>query len=605
MSINNKHYYLPFEKTKGFKYSVETISNLTEYEKYKLSYHPERPKFLDYLQIFSDVNPCCIPSKAVGACLIQTYRGNIKIKGKIIPVMIVGQQTGPTSNYMELVQKMKDPEEVKKWNHGMPTPASYERAIRAIKIANEENRMLIVFVDTPGADPTEESEAGGIAWRIGETMQGLAEATVPTLAIIMNRACSGGAIALTGCDIVLAMEYSTYLVITPEACSSILFHTRSRANEAAEASRITSKEGFELGIVDELIPEPKGPAHRFPKEAISSLKDRIEHYVDQLTEIPKNDIFPNRIERWSKIGQWDIATKEEIESIQIKKSRLPVPIPSGFIQRHKGCYSDKQIHHYDPVSIEKLKANNYVCDVCGFRYVRPSAWDYLDLILDKDSFVEHETTRYIVDKDILGFPGYKNKLVETQKARGLAAAMITGSGTVLGEPVVYCGAGFGFLGGSFCMSTGEKIWQAAEIAIQERRPMVLKAAGGGARMHEGCSSMVSIPKAHVAITRVEREGIPVITIITDPTLGGVAIGYGSRGSRLFEINAGNIGFSGRRVIEQYTGHKTSKDFQTTNWLIKHGHAKHVVSPMNIQHKIVKSIHRLWQRYERSGSVLIK
>ena len=97
--------------------------------------------------------------------------------------------------------------------------------------------------------------------------------------------------------------------------------------------------------------------------------------------------------------------------------------------------------------------------------------------------------------------------------------------------------------------------------------------------------MVSIPKAHVAITRVEKAYLPVITIISDPTLGGVAIGYGSRGKRLFLKHAGNIGFSGRRVIEQYTGKKTSKDFQTTPWLKKHGHVKHVATQMNIREEI--------------------
>ena len=110
-------------------------------------------------------------------------------------------------------------------------------------------------------------------------------------------------------------------------------------------------------------------------------------------------------------------------------------------------------------------------------------------------------------------------------------------------------------------------------------------------MHEGCSSMVSIPKAHVALTRVEAAGLPVITIITDPTLGGVAIGYGSRGIRLFQKHAGNIGFSGRRVIEQYTGKKTTKDFQTTPWLKKHGHVKHVVTQTNIREEIVSILQK--------------
>lgn len=226
------HFYLPFEKDSSFDHSPESIDSLTEYEKYQLSFHPERPKFLDFLTLFKSVEPC-LESDDHGSCLIQSFRANIKTQTQTIPVMLIGQQSGPTSDYKKMVELMKHPEEVQRWNHGMPTPKSYERAFDAIKLGNKENRMILVFVDTPGADPTEESEAGGIAWRIGNTIQALAESTTPTIAVILNRGCSGGAIALTGCDVVLAMENSTYLVISPEACSSILFHTRHRANEAA------------------------------------------------------------------------------------------------------------------------------------------------------------------------------------------------------------------------------------------------------------------------------------------------------------------------------------------------------------------------------------
>ena len=139
------------------------------------------------------------------------------------------------------------------------------------------------------------------------------------------------------------------------------------------------------------------------------------------------------------------------------------------------------------------------------------------------------------------------------------------------------------------MTTGEKLWRAAQIAVEVKKPMVLHATGGGARMNEGWSSMVIIPKAHTALTLVENAGLTVVTFITDPTLGGVAIGYGSRGSRIFEKHAGNIGYSGRRVIEQYTGHKTSKEFQTTMWLQKHGHVKHIVTPNNVREEIVNLI----------------
>lgn len=577
---NSNHFYLPFEKKGKQSLNSKTIQFLSEYEKYQLSFHPERPKFCDYLSLFSKVEPC-LESDEFGACLIQTYRAALVMPQAEIDIMLIGQQSGPASNYKELRLAMEDSEVLHKWNHGMPNPTSYTRALKAVKIANQENRLIIVFVDTPGADPTEESEAQGIAWAIGGTIKALIESTTPTMSIIINRACSGGAIALTGTDVTLALEYSTYLVITPEACSSILFHDRFHADEAAAASQITSKEGFKLGIVDELIPEAAGPAHRFPHETKKAVKDVIIKHAEYLNSIAAEDIFNERIKRWAKIGKWDEAELTSARPLGKKVSRLP-RAKSGYIKHHQACYSENGNRIYDPVSVKKLHQNNFVCDICGYRYLRPSAWDYINLILDKDSFREHAETELILDKDILGFPGYTEKLASTRLKTGLKTAMITGNGKIFGREIVFCATDFGFLGGSFCMSTGEKIWRAADIALKNGTALVLQAAGGGARMHAGCSSMVSIPKAHVALTKVEKAGLPVVTIITDPTLGGVAIGYGSRGIRLFEDKAGNIGFSGKRVIEQYTGNEVSRDFQTTAWLVKHKHAEIVVNRANIK-----------------------
>ena len=577
-------FQLTFEQAPDFTYSSESIDKLSEYEKYELSYHPERPKYLDYLAIFSAVEPC-FESDVFGNCLIQTHRAEMEN----IPVMLIGQQSGPSSDYSEIRKALQNSDEVTRWNHGMPVPASYERAIKAVKLADQEGRIIIIFVDTPGADPTEESEANGIAWRIGDTIHALADVNVPTLSLIINRACSGGAIALTGCDVTLAMEYSTYLVITPEACSSILFRTRSRANDAAAVSQITSKEGFVHGIIDGIVPEPKGPAHRFKKEALDSAQRSITKYLHQLQDKRSDKIFEQRVERWSRIGQWDEMEDREIRSIQKHISRLPTSDNNGYLKRHPGCYDITGNHIYDPVNLEELKNENFVCGKCGHRYIRPSAWDYLDWILDNKSFVEHKETRMIIDKDILAFPDYSKKLKITRERTGLTSAMITGDGTVHGKPVVVCSTDFGFFGGSFCMSTGEKVWRAVEIAIERNTPVIFQVSGGGARMNEGCSSMVSIPKAHVAISRAERAGLPVITLVTDPTLGGVAIGIGSRGVRLFEKNAGNIGFSGKRVIEQYTGRKTSKGFQTVEWLRQHEHADIVVAPKELKQVISQYI----------------
>ena len=580
--MGNSFYY-PFEKN-GFDYSQESIASLSEYEKYEFSFHPERPKYLDYLSIFENVNSCFETDK-FGNCLIQTHRA--ELFG--IPVMLVGQQSGPSSNYKNMRKAMMDPDQIQKWNHGMPVPISYERAVKAIYLAEEENRIVLIFIDTPGADPTERSEANGIAWRIGDAIHALADVRVPTISIIINRACSGGAIALTGTDVTLALEHSTYLVITPEACSSILFHTRSRANEAAEISQITSREGFNHGIVDELIPELGGLAHIDPEQTKISVQSTLKKYVSRFSNFNGDNVIKNRIDRWVKIGQWDMIDTTELETFHLPVSRIPKPESTGYINRHKNCYNKNGIHQYDPVLFSNLKQSNFICDVCGHRYVRPSAWDYIDWMVDSGSFFEHEETKLIADKDILGFPGYIEKLKETRIKTGLLTAMITGDGTICGKKIVLCTTDFGFLGGSFCMSTGEKVWRAAQIAINKNIPMVIQACGGGARMHEGCSSMVSIPKAQLAISRVEQAGLPVVTLITDPTLGGVAIGIGSRGQRLFEFNAGHIGFSGKRVIEQYTGEKTSPGFQTVSWLKEFGHAEEIVHPKNLKEKIFSMI----------------
>ena len=580
--MGNSFYY-PFEKN-GFDYSQESIASLSEYEKYEFSFHPERPKYLDYLSIFENVNPC-FESNIFGACLIQTHRA--ELSG--IPVMLVGQQSGPSSNYKNMRKAMMDPAQIQKWNHGMPVPISYERAAKAIYLAEEENRILLIFIDTPGADPTERSEANGIAWRIGDAIHALVDVKVPTISIIINRACSGGAIALTGTDVTLALEHSTYLVITPEACSSILFHTRSRANEAAEISQITSRKGFNHGIVDELIPELGGFAHIDPEQTKISVQSTLKKYVSRFANFTGDNVIKNRIDRWGKIGQWEMIDSIELETFHLPVSRIPKPESTGYINRHKNCYNENGIHQYDPVLFSNLKQSNFICDVCGHRYMRPSAWDYIDWMVDSGSFFEHEETKFIADKDILGFPGYIEKLKETRIKTGLLTAMITGDGTICGKKIVLCTTDFGFLGGSFCMSTGEKVWRAAQIAINKNVPMIIQACGGGARMHEGCSSMVSIPKAQLAMSRVEQTGLAVVTLITDPTLGGVAIGIGSRGQRLFEFNAGHIGFSGKRVIEQYTGEKTSPGFQTVNWLKEFGHAEDIVHPKNLKEKIFSMI----------------
>jgi len=410
-----KHCHLPFEKKKGFSYSAECIAALSEYEKYQLSFHPERPRFNDYLTMFNRPEEC-LPDTLFGSRTIQVHRAELSGSATRHRVMLIGQQSAPTSDFQRLGEIMKDPEEMAAWNNGMPTPAAFEKALRAIAIAEAENRIIITFIDTPGADPTEESEAGGIAWKIGQCMQALAEATVPTISVIINRGCSGGAIALSGCDRVLAMQYATYLVISPEACSSILFHTRHKAALAAKISKITAEEALHHGIIDELIIEGEGPAHRFREGAMQSLHTALLNTACQLSATPRHSIFEGRIKRWGAIGRWESISPEALATFEKKISTRYTPIEKNpFVLRHKGCRNSEGKRFFDPVLLSALQSDNFQCEECKYRYQRLSAHDYCELILDKGSFCEDPKTRFIVDSDILRFPGYSEKLVEARK----------------------------------------------------------------------------------------------------------------------------------------------------------------------------------------------
>ncbi|RMF10704.1 MAG: acetyl-CoA carboxylase carboxyl transferase subunit alpha/beta, partial [Candidatus Neomarinimicrobiota bacterium] len=131
----DEHFTYRFERDGRLTADPASYHNLTEYEKYKLSFHPERPKYLDFLPLFQDVSPC-LESDEFGSWLIQTHRARFSVGEENVPVMLIGQQTGPTSRYSDLLRAMADPAVMRRWGHGMPTPASYRRAADAVRLAS-------------------------------------------------------------------------------------------------------------------------------------------------------------------------------------------------------------------------------------------------------------------------------------------------------------------------------------------------------------------------------------------------------------------------------------------------------------------------------------
>ncbi len=224
------------------------------------------------------------------------------------------------------------------------------------------------------------------------------------------------------------------------------------------------------------------------------------------------------------------------------------------------------------------KDNLNVCPKCNFHDTINSK-QRIDLIFDKGSFVELFIGIYPVNS--LGFTdlkgSYTEKIEENRKKTGLNEAVVTGLGEILGQKAVVAIMDFRFLGGSLGSGTGEKILQAANYAYENNLPYIIFSASGGARMQEGMLSLMQMAKTCSGISRLNKKNIPFISVLLNPTTGGVTASYAMVGDLNIAEPYAVIGFAGRRVIEQTIGEKLPDDFQTAEYLVEHGFVDAIVN----------------------------
>jgi acetyl-CoA carboxylase carboxyl transferase subunit beta len=242
--------------------------------------------------------------------------------------------------------------------------------------------------------------------------------------------------------------------------------------------------------------------------------------------------------------------------------------PEGFWVRCPQCHSILQQ--------EIVRRNAQVCTECGHHY-RMSALDRIALISDEGTFKELDAQ--LEPRDFLGFfdsKSYQDRLAIAQKKTGLKDAFVSGEAKVKGRPVQVGAFEFSFMGGSMGTVVGEKISRLFERALQKRQPAVLFQSSGGARMQEGLSSLMQMAKTLSVLAKLNAEGIPYVSILTDPTTGGVAASFALLGDvNIAEPNA-LVGFAGPRVIEQTINEKLPKDFQRAEFLLAHGMIDNIV-----------------------------
>ncbi|MBI2247033.1 MAG: acetyl-CoA carboxylase carboxyltransferase subunit beta [Armatimonadetes bacterium] len=216
---------------------------------------------------------------------------------------------------------------------------------------------------------------------------------------------------------------------------------------------------------------------------------------------------------------------------------------------------------------KELERNLKVCPKCAYHHRLP-AIERLEITLDEDSFAEFDAD--LTSADPLKFEGYPQKLNEARQKTGRPEAVITGDGTIEGYRTVIGALDFHFMGGSMGSAVGEKVARAAEQARDRRLPLVIFSASGGARMQEGALSLMQLAKTSAAIGRLHDAGLPYLSVMCDPTTGGVTASFAFLGDVVLAEPGALIGFAGRRVIEQTIRRKLPDDFQTAEFCLKKG-----------------------------------
>ena len=238
---------------------------------------------------------------------------------------------------------------------------------------------------------------------------------------------------------------------------------------------------------------------------------------------------------------------------------------------------------------KNLEESHFVCAVCGYHF-RVDARTRLEMLFDDGQFQEHDSD--LITTDPLSFrdkKAYLDRITEMTTATGLKDALIAGSGLLGGRPVQICAMELKFVGGSMGAVMGEKITRAIERSIEQRQPVIVISASGGARMQEGAVSLMQMAKVSAALMRLDEERLPFISLLTDPTTGGVTASFAMLG----DINIGEpgalIGFAGPRVIEQTIRQKLPEGFQRAEFLLKHGFLDAVVPRGELKAFLVRSI----------------
>jgi acetyl-CoA carboxylase carboxyl transferase subunit alpha len=274
-------------KAKLAETEIELYSNLTAWQRTQLARHPQRPSTLDYLSVMCRDFVELHGDRAYGDDQ-AIVGGFARIQNR--SVMVIGHQKGKT-----LKERMQR-------NFGMPNPEGYRKALRLMQLAARFNRPIVTLIDTPGAYPGVGAEERGQAEAIARNLLVMSRLPVPIVSVIIGEGGSGGALALGMADRVLMLEHSVYSVISPEGCAAILWNDPAKTTEAAAALKMTTEDLLDLQVIDEVLPEPLGGAHRDPHVTGERLAKSVALSLGQLEELSRSDLLAQRDAKYRGLG---------------------------------------------------------------------------------------------------------------------------------------------------------------------------------------------------------------------------------------------------------------------------------------------------------------
>ncbi|MBK7873032.1 MAG: acetyl-CoA carboxylase carboxyltransferase subunit alpha [Saprospiraceae bacterium] len=274
----------------------ELYQNLTGWQKVQISRHPERPYTLYYINQMS--------RKFIELHGDRYVKDDKAIVGGLANIdgqtmMVIGHQKGVNTKMRQFR------------NFGMANPEGYRKALRLMKMAERFNFPVVTLIDTPGAYPGLEAEERGQAEAIARNLFEMAQLRVPIVCVVIGEGASGGALGIGVGDRVYMLEYTWYSVISPESCSSILWHSWDYKEQAAEALKLTAEDMHQFGLIDGIIKEPIGGAHSNPEEMVKTLKRQIKKAIAEIQDMTPDERIEARINKYASMGEYDVA-KEEV-----------------------------------------------------------------------------------------------------------------------------------------------------------------------------------------------------------------------------------------------------------------------------------------------------